>query len=72
MNRIERHDNKNADIAVYKGDVFFMIGKRAEIAKAMHIKETTVNFYLSPAYERRAGDSKIRLHMFRMDDDEEE
>ena len=71
FNRARRKHGKM--IAVYHGDEFFMMGTRAEVMQALHIKPATLKYYLSPVHERRTSKNYEQcLHAFWVDDDEDE
>ena len=44
---------KKIEYALYKGDVFLMIGTIKEIADNLNIKEKSVMFFNSPTYQKR-------------------
>ncbi|MGT2802968.1 hypothetical protein Javan253_0026 [Streptococcus phage Javan253] len=48
--------------ALYKGDNFIADGTVKEIAQAIGVKPSTVQFYASPCYARRTSEKKgLRL-----------
>lgn len=44
---------KRHEYALYKGDKFIDLGTAAELSKRTGLSESTIYFYLSPAYLRR-------------------
>lgn len=60
---------KPADYALYKGEQMVAVGTVREIAEERGVKQETIRFYQSGAYERRSK-SKInnRLKLIRIDD----
>jgi len=60
--------------ALYKGDRFIDLGSISYLAKKLGIKESSVVYYMSPAYQRKlGGDSKGNHYiLIRIEDDEKE
>lgn len=52
--------NKEKEYALYKGDELLGIGTKKELAKMLGVKNSTINFYRSPAYKKRTNDTKSR------------
>lgn len=40
--------------ALYKGDKFIDLGSRKKLAELINVKESTITFYMSPTYKKRA------------------
>ena len=64
-----RKPRTNPDYALYKGDMFIMIGKIKEIAEYLGVSERTVHFYATPTYMKRNKDNHYIV--IRIEDDEE-
>lgn len=46
------------EYALYKGDALLCIGNLADCAESINVKPSTIQFYASPARERRIASSK--------------
>lgn len=44
---------RKREFALYKGEELFAFGTRKELADLIGVKETTIEFYGSPTYQRR-------------------
>lgn len=62
---------KNGIYALYKGDTFICEGTIKEIAQAQGIKEESVLFYGTPAYQRRGtgNNRKTLIKLDQLEDD---
>jgi len=60
--------------ALYKGDEFVDLGSIRYLAKELGIKERSVIYYMSPAYQRKLGGDAKGSHyiLIRIEDDEKE
>ena len=56
--------------AVYKGDKFIDLGTKNEFATKLNVKLKTINFFLTPTYKKRIENSKDRIIVIRIEDDE--
>lgn len=45
---------------LYKGDQFIGTGTKKELAEMIDVKVSTIDFYASPVYHKRAGNSSKR------------
>lgn len=52
--------------ALYKGDRFIDLGSKAHLAKVLGVKLSSIEFYMSPTYRRRAGENGTIV--FRIED----
>ncbi|HDR7893328.1 TPA: hypothetical protein QCY29_005849 [Bacillus toyonensis] len=56
--------------ALYKGESFIAEGTVSEINQETNKSIDFLRFMTAPAYERRCGDSKRRLRMILLDDED--
>ena len=47
--------------AVYKGDMFLTTGTWYDVIEYLGVSETTMRYYLSPTYKKRASKGKKRM-----------
>lgn len=49
---------KQKVFAVYRGDTFIDVGTLKELSPRLNVKESTIRYYISQAYQRRMAKSK--------------
>lgn len=49
------------EYALYKGEDLIQFGTRKELADFLGVKESTIRFYESPAYQRRHSGSGLAV-----------
>jgi len=62
---------RNNIYALYKNDELLVIGTTKEIAKFRNVKVETIRFYRTPTYKKRCGNSKNRLELVLVDENDE-
>lgn len=50
--------NKKRIYALYKGDTYVIDGTKEELAEYLGVKTQTIEFYISPTYEKRGKTQK--------------
>jgi hypothetical protein len=60
-----------ADYAVYKGDELLVLGSLQECAKALDVKEKTIQFYATKTHKNRTKGKENNMLAIRIEEDEE-